>query len=60
MKVKEAADRLAALLKEIDEAGITIVTEDMGTIFLMRGTSAIKATEFAEISDMSGEWKVTA
>lgn len=57
MSVDEAADRLEALLQEIDKDGITIITEDMGTIFLMR-RAIDRAEEFAEINDSNDDtWK---
>lgn len=54
MKIKEAADRLTALLNEIDNDGITVVTEDCGTVYLVRS----RTDEFSEINDHrdSGKW----
>lgn len=58
MNLREAADKLAALLREIDDAGITVITEDEETIFLMRGSRRLDNHEFEEINIYSGKWKV--
>jgi hypothetical protein len=54
--MQEAADRLVVLLREIEDDGILVMTEDCGTIFLMRGRP--NEQEFADINDHAGKWAV--
>lgn len=56
--MKDAATRLTALLQEIEAAGISVITEDMGTIFLMRGRRDDQ--EFTKINDYTGLWEITS
>jgi hypothetical protein len=58
MKVQEAAEALARLLNEIDHEEISVMTEDCGTIYLMRGSG--RGEGFAEVNDhtKNGKWAV--
>lgn len=56
MKVADAAEALARLLREIEQEEISVITEDCGTIFLMRGSG--RSEGFAEVNDHSGKWAV--
>lgn len=56
MTFDDATVQLAGLLRKIDDEGITVITEDCGQIFLMRGKPDDQ--EFSDINDHSGRWDV--